>query len=437
MARKAFALWIKPSQVDRVDEALRDGQLMIGWANAEGLLSPGLGRNEFRNIVHKAYYSDNPNRRKSGSASGHLWQFIHDMKKGDLVVVPSRAGYYLAEISDNEALFLRSKQLEDTSYRRNVQWLNPDEPISRDSLSAKLRAALAHARGTTTELSNHLDEITSLSAAADIEDLDWSPEELRLIVADYLEMLRAELAGRPYNKAQHRRALREQIKRSDGSIEFKHQNISAILEELNRPWIKGYKPRHNYQTALLELVNRSIYAELRSTRAIAAPKLPHDLAKVFVPPPPVGASRKPSKDEAARTPVKVDYAKRDEQNRQLGYSGEEFVFELEKRRLVGNPDALKRIRWVSRDEGDGAGYDIASVGPDGKDKYIEVKTTNGGIRTTFFLTETECAAAKRYGSKYRLYRVFNFGREPRIFEIPSPLEKHLELTPSIYLAAPM
>jgi len=43
-------------------------------------------------------------------------------------------------------------------------------------------------------------------------------------------MLAAELAGAPYNKAAHRRALLPRLQnRSEQSIEFKHANISAAL----------------------------------------------------------------------------------------------------------------------------------------------------------------------------------------------------------------
>src|SRR4051812_42143386 len=58
----------------------------------------------------------------------------------------------------------------------------------------------------------------------------WSREEVDLIVADYFSMLRAELAGEPYSKADHNRALQPLLGgRSKSSIEFKHQNISAVL----------------------------------------------------------------------------------------------------------------------------------------------------------------------------------------------------------------
>jgi hypothetical protein len=43
-------------------------------------------------------------------------------------------------------------------------------------------------------------------------------------------MLRSELAGEDYSKTAHRRTLTPQLNgRSDGSIEFKHANIIAVM----------------------------------------------------------------------------------------------------------------------------------------------------------------------------------------------------------------
>lgn len=88
---------------------------------------------------------------------------------------------------------------------------------------------------------------------------DWSPSEVREIVADYLAMLREERAGNAYNKTEHRRALMSRLSgRSEGSIEFKHANISAALEEIGFPYIAGYKPRAKYQRALVEELRRQL-----------------------------------------------------------------------------------------------------------------------------------------------------------------------------------
>jgi hypothetical protein len=80
----------------------------------------------------------------------------------------------------------------------------------------------------------------------------WTAYEVELLVADYFEMLRAELAGEPYSKAEHNRALRPKLNdRSKPSIEYKHRNISAVLIGLGQPYIDGYKPARNIQRSLL------------------------------------------------------------------------------------------------------------------------------------------------------------------------------------------
>ncbi len=62
----------------------------------------------------------------------------------------------------------------------------------------------------------------------------WTDQENDLIVADYFAMLADDVSGRAYNKAEHRRGLLPLLNdRSEGSVEFKHQNISAVL----RGWV--------------------------------------------------------------------------------------------------------------------------------------------------------------------------------------------------------
>src|SRR5262249_25098488 len=50
----------------------------------------------------------------------------------------------------------------------------------------------------------------------------WSGEEVRLIVADYFDMLQKELLGKKYSKTGHRKALAPHLPgRSKSSIEYK------------------------------------------------------------------------------------------------------------------------------------------------------------------------------------------------------------------------
>ena len=52
---------------------------------------------------------------------------------------------------------------------------------------------------------------------------------------------------------------------------------------------------------------------------------------------------------------------------------------------------------------------------DGRKKLIEVKTTNGGPATPFYIAASELPMVEDRLEGYRLYRVFDFKASPRIF----------------------
>jgi hypothetical protein len=154
----------------------------------------------------------------------------------------------------------------------------------------------------------------------------WRDDELEAIVADYFEMLEAELSGRRYVKTRHSEALMAQIGRTHRSVEFKHQNISAVLGELGLPWIPGYKPKRNYQNAIFDAIDRylsshsAILDRLPASRA--APDPP---SAVFVDAPAATSAAEPVPDRLRRLVRKFDPVERDYRNRSLGRAGESFV----------------------------------------------------------------------------------------------------------------
>ena len=100
----------------------------------------------------------------------------------------------------------------------------------------------------------------------------WSREEVEAAVADYFDMLAKELRGEAYNKAEHNRQLLRMLsaERRRGSIEKKHQNISAVLIELGYPYIDGYKPLPNYQQLLVEVLQERLSAAADLREIVAA-----------------------------------------------------------------------------------------------------------------------------------------------------------------------
>ena len=270
----------------------------------------------------------------------------------------------------------------------------------------------------------------------------WTDSENDLIVADYFAMLADDIAGRPYNKAEHNRDLQTRIDRNRSSIEFKHQNISAVLKGLGEDWIPGYKPAFNFQMTLVDAVTGWLAlnpAWLGRQAGVRPAGGLREATQIWIGPPPTMSNQPPPQelDQMLNIAQKFDVAGRDERNRALGRAGEERVLTHERAALksAGRDDLARRVRWVSEEDGDGAGYDIASFAPDGRPRLIEVKTTNGWERTPFHISRNELAVAEERRSEWRLFRLWNFSREPKAFELHPPLDAHVSLTATAFQAS--
>ena len=267
---------------------------------------------------------------------------------------------------------------------------------------------------------------------------NWKDDELDEIVADYFSMLAADLSGEPYVKSRHSAALMARIGRSHRSVEFKHQNISAVLDELGMPWIPGYKPKLNYQNAIFDAIDRYLTghpAILEPVqRMLPSPPLS---GEIFVGAPTITSAGKPVPRRLQRLVQKFDPVERDHRNRSLGRCGEAFVVDLERCQLndAERPELARKVRWTAAEDGDGAGYDVLSFDLRGQERLIEVKTTNGSARTPFFMTRNECSLAKERPADWRIYRVHLFATGPRIFTISPPLENAVRLIPETWRAS--
>ena len=270
----------------------------------------------------------------------------------------------------------------------------------------------------------------------------WTDEENDLIVADYFAMLVDDLAGKPLNKAASYRQLADRIDRSAKAIEYKHQNISAVLKALGETWLTGLAPAFNFQSSLEDAVLRWMNSHPEWVLRAPGNRSPtglHDAAQIWVGPPPT-LSNQPAPQELdlmLRIARKSDVAGRDERNRALGRAGEERVLAYERSvlRSAGRDDLARKVRWVSEEDGDGAGYDIASFERDGRSRLIEVKTTNGWDRTPFHITRNERTVAEVRRGEWCLFRLWNFSREPKAFELRPPLDAHVSLTATSYRAS--
>ncbi|EMS80262.1 DUF3883 domain-containing protein [Desulfotignum phosphitoxidans] len=279
---------------------------------------------------------------------------------------------------------------------------------------------------------------------------NWSEHEVQAAVEDYFNMLRLELTGQKFNKTEHRRTLLKRLKkRSHGSIELKHQNISAVLIEMGIPYIDGYKPRSNYQRSLLPnvitdfLVNYPEFQTLFQEDSQMVPAIPtveDFLAAMESPPKREEKTNSVGVAEHSKifNPVGVNYLEKESRNQSLGNAGEQFVINFERARLIhaGKGFLSERVEQISVTKGPSAGFDILSFEKNGTDRYIEAKTTKYGKNTPFFITPNELTFSQKNASRYHLYRIFKFRETPRLFSLQGYLEDHCVLNPSQFLAKP-
>lgn len=220
---------------------------------------------------------------------------------------------------------------------------------------------------------------------------NWSLSEVAALVADYFVMLDLELRGLPFNKTAHRVALKPLLHgRSDGSIEKKRQNVSAILIEQGHPYIDGYKPLPNYQGLLLDVVSDRLDADaaLRVTvtasvaAPVAVPSVEDLLDRWEDPPEPVAPVAYPLslKERPARRGRRVNYLAMEASNTHLGRAGELFALNYERARLI------------------------------------------------------RAGAASLSDATYHLYRIFRFRANPRLFGLKGALDETCRLVASQYSA---
>lgn len=269
----------------------------------------------------------------------------------------------------------------------------------------------------------------------------WSSLENEVIVAAYLHMLDLELRGKPFVKSKVNEDVRLKIGRSRGSVEYKFQNVSAVLIELSHPYVRGYKAASNFQVSLRD----AVVAQVRTGSDLRAAALDNfareptpgaDFTWSLTDAPQVEFS--PHRDFLRRATM-VDFVQVDAANRALGLAGELAVVDLERARLqrAGLEHLANDVRHVSQTEGDGLGYDIRSFDLAGDERFIEVKTTRRGLQWPMLISRNEVRFSQEESARFRLYRVFDFDQPKRgLYELAGSIEESCSLRPTVYEALP-
>lgn len=112
----------------------------------------------------------------------------------------------------------------------------------------------------------------------------------------------------------------------------------------------------------------------------------------------------------------------------IGQVGEKFVYSIEVQKLLNaGKEKLAELVDPSVALDHRNGFDMLSFIESGKNLYIEVKATAGDLVEPFYLSNNELKKAeelKDKGELYRIYRVYNVGKENIAYEIIEDISQY-------------
>ncbi|EAY24057.1 DUF3883 domain-containing protein, partial [Microscilla marina] len=156
-----------------------------------------------------------------------------------------------------------------------------------------------------------------------------------------------------------------------------------LVEESRQCIIDNFK---HYEQMIALLAQNRLREQVPPAQFAAPP--PADAVPSFAP--------QPAKDHVAEAKAK----------KELGDAGEALVLLWERERLKQN-NQKKSAKKVEK-KADGEGYDILSFDKEGKEVYIEVKTTTQSAEAPFFMSAHEVAFARLHPQQYWVYRLYNY-----------------------------
>ena len=154
-----------------VDRWLAEGYVSIGWHRA-GQIPSGATRKEIRARLQEAY-PEGP----LGGLTGQLHRFISEMKVGDLVVAPAGARIHVGVVASDVYWAPSDDEDQPLCRRRSVEWVNPQQPLARESLSQAAFSALRTLL-TVSNVSAFADEFASLVGLGKVVQVQPARPEL-------------------------------------------------------------------------------------------------------------------------------------------------------------------------------------------------------------------------------------------------------------------
>lgn len=145
------------------------------------------------------------------------------------------------------------------------------------------------------------------------------------------------------------------------------------------------------------------------------------------------------KEKTQSKKIKTDYKQINLSKEKVGKDSEELIYNLEKEKLLkeNRSDLAQLVFWESKENGDGAGYDIRSYEKKNEEYveiYIEVKGTNKSVNEPFEISKNEIETSNKYKEQYYIYRVGNVYTNPKFYKINGRIKDNFSLEATSFKA---
>lgn len=318
--------------------------------------------------------------------------------------------------------------------RRKRDIVCKEKPLSKKQIETQLKEEIGKVLLPNKVLDFGIEKLNE----ADHFELEIQSKHIQVIEKEIRELLKRiekiedNLALE--SNADIREIMRQKHMETKIKIQRLHEDMKTKKDEAgkrNQQIIETLRILQNGEKLLLEGTREqkkrlfhsigldiSIEEEFKlfANKEISIPEMKFDFDKIIVEPPKSKLVEEPISTYNI-SPIKINYLEQEQKNQKLGQIGEEIVFEFEKWNLlrIGKEKLVDKVEWISKEQGDGAGFDILSKYPNGKDKYIEVKSTKLSKEAPFFFTRNELQFSKDYSNNFHLYRVFNIEEQVKMF----------------------
>lgn len=149
-----------PHGIDRLQYFLENNIVGIGWPGI-GSLEDIESRDDVKNKLELAGYTEGRTALSVGQAAGILYRFTCEIKIGDYVLVPNGSNIFVGKILDEKPFYLEKFDTDEEGFchQRKVEWLFNRRTINKQFMTSRVYDSF---KGQSTLFTTWYDDVHDL-----------------------------------------------------------------------------------------------------------------------------------------------------------------------------------------------------------------------------------------------------------------------------------